>query len=79
MCVRVFENIHLEDGSEQWCTRAPNETLKHRAYVAARCSFASMHVCQNPSPDPNVHTLALPNVALNVLRWKGTAWQLVVW
>ncbi len=77
--MRVFENIHLEDDSGQWCTRAPNETLKHHAHVAAWCPFVSVHVRQNPSPDPNVHTLALPNVALNVLRWKGAAWQLVVW
>jgi hypothetical protein len=34
---------------------------------------------QKHQPNPRVRALALPNTAINMLRWKGDEWQLVVW
>ena len=32
-----------------------------------------------PNSNPKVRFFAVPNAALNLLRWHGDAWQLVVW
>ena len=36
-------------------------------------------LCQAPQPNPRIRSLAIPNTAINVLRWSGDGWQLVLW
>ena len=33
---------------------------------------------QRPNPNPRLRTLRLANTALNLLRWSGDGWQLVL-
>lgn len=34
---------------------------------------------QRHTPNPRIRSLAIANTALNVLRWSGDGWQLVLW
>ena len=34
---------------------------------------------QRPNPNPKIRSLALPNTAINLIRWSGEGWQLVAW
>ena len=33
----------------------------------------------SPQPNADIRALALPNTAINMLRWKGSGWTLVLW
>jgi probable phosphoglycerate mutase len=50
--------------------------VTHSAFLA---TIMNRVLNQKHQPNPRVRALALPNTAINMLRWKGDEWQLVVW
>ena len=73
--------FHLNSSCRDWLTRpafnparAPQVT--HSAWLA--CAMRDT-LQMAPQSNMAVRSLAIPNTAVNLVRWSGDAWQLVLW
>ena len=50
--------------------------VTHSAWLS--CMMRHVLAMQD-QPNPKIRALAIPNTAINVLRWSGDGWQLTLW
>ena len=59
--------------------RHPKQRVLVVTHSGLLSSLMNVVLNQRPNPNPRLRTLRLANTALNLLRWSGDGWQLVLW
>ena len=59
--------------------RHPGERLLVVTHSAFLATLMRGVLGQQQQPNERIRALAIPNTAINVLRWSGDGWQLVLW
>jgi 2,3-bisphosphoglycerate-dependent phosphoglycerate mutase len=67
------------DGLLAIARRHPRQRVLVVTHSGLLASLMTECLGQKPNPNPRVRTLKLANTALNLLRWSGDGWQLVLW